>query len=673
MSGKTDIPVDSTFAYTFAQIVNTPTVTTGTFFIVPAPAPAAMVVKDAFDPTVCNAANAVAATVSCGSATECTLDPAADLLGGTLYAACLSTDIIYNSGTPFEGFMATFTTAGDIPGAFSAKLVRLDATELNFTDKPIPRAVKVKYTPVTPITVAADQAAFEAALALKDGAGTAVAGTYAWATDGSSVLFTPTARLNYRTTYTVYVDGAVVGLSFTTLTKNDINGDGFADLIVGAYTDRLTSLAGKLYIFYGTTTGIATCNISAGCAPGATLTGVAGDQLGLSNAFVGDVNGDGYEDFIVGAPRKLGTQKGTVYVFAGSTILTGTLTTTQALTTISDAAVGVDELGYSVAGAGDMNGDWYDDVVISAPAIEILSSNLGRAYIFLGGTALQGSLDVAVANQTITGQSGDFLGMMVDGAGDVNVDGFDDVIIGSDKNRVYVCYGAATLTTSRNAAAADAIVTAASGKFGNSVAGAGDVNADGIADVMVGDPGNAPNGSVYVFLGAQLVGAVDAATASTIISNPASDDLFGATLTSAGDVDNDGKSDLLIGGKIASPADLGVAYLFLGSGLAATMVNTDANAQIGGATGGDMLGLGLSGAVDFNNDGFDDIVVGAPHYFNTVPPPGSLNGHAYVFNGSATGIASCDLSVTPTCPSVTLTGATADGLGFMGTTRYPLP
>jgi hypothetical protein len=550
----------------------------------------------------------------------------------------------------------------------TASLVKLDGTEVEFSAAPIPRSVKVKYIPDAAITDAAAQQAFEAAVALKDGAGTAVAGTYAWAADGTSALFTPDARFGYRTTYSVYVDDAAVsGASFTTLTKNDIDGDGHADLIVGALWAGQMTRDGRLYIFYGTAAGIPTCNISTGCTPGASLTGATDDWLAVSSDMVGDVNGDGYEDFIVGAPQTTGTGEGTAFVFAGGTGLAGGLSKSQALATITDSTATADDLGYSVAGAGDMNGDGYDDVVIGAP----MYGDFGKAYVFLGGASLVNDLDVTAAAQTITGSGVEALGAMVDGAGDVNGDGFDDVILSSNSGHAYVLYGGATLAATRNAASADAVITGTT-PFGKSVAGVGDVNADGVADVVIGEPipGHFTR-NAYVFLGGQLIGAVASTTASSKISVPdGNDDLFAATLTSAGDVDNDGKDDLLIGGYTASPgSDPGAAYVFLGANLQQTMTDADADAKIlGDLANWDVLSLGLTGGADYNNDGFSDIVLGAPQYWNR------NKGLTYIFNGSGTGIASCTFTAPADCsPSSTITGAANDSLGFMGSTVYPVP
>ncbi|MFH1830609.1 MAG: Ig-like domain-containing protein [Pseudomonadota bacterium] len=118
IDGATGIPTDSTFRYTFSNPVAISTVTTSSYFIVPTPSGSANVVKAAYDPTICNAANALSAIVDCPSSMSCDLAPSDFLEEGMQYSICLSTDIFYAAGyvkslgTAFEGFMATFTTAG---------------------------------------------------------------------------------------------------------------------------------------------------------------------------------------------------------------------------------------------------------------------------------------------------------------------------------------------------------------------------------------------------------------------------------------------------------------------------------------------------------------------------------------------------------------------------------
>jgi hypothetical protein len=643
-------------------------VTSSSFFIVETPAAAAQVTKAAIDDTICDPAMALAASIACPSFLSCTLDPGSDLENNTIYSICLMPSITFADGSPFEGFMATFTTEAGVNEP-TLKLVKLDGSTMELGQKPIPLSVSVQATFPAAVT---DTATAEADSSIVDDKGNTVAVTYTWSSDNVVLTMKPTKNLKYRTTYHVLAGGVsaakspIVDEVFTTMTKNDINGDGYADLLVDAYWGGAVTAAGKLYIFYGTADGIVTCDISAGCTPGASLAGATNDNMGISNAVAGDVNGDGYADIIVGAPQRTGTRTGTAYVFAGGTTLTGTLATTQALATISNAA-GNDDLGNSVAGAGDMNNDGYDDVVIGAPKA---NGGTGRAFVFLGGPSFTGTLDVASASQTVTGQALDSMAAMVDGAGDVNGDGFDDMILSTGHAMAYVFYGAATLTAARNASAADSIITGPNNSFGRSVAGVGDINGDGKADAMVGQP-VINSGVVYVFLGTQLTGAINAATASTIITETSgNDDIFGRTLTGAGDIDGDGKDDLLIGGDTASPAaDRGAAYVFLAKNLQAAMTDANADTTIrGNLANFDLLSLGLTGAVDFNNDGFDDIALGAPQTW----APGK--GLTYIFNGSASGITSCTFTAPASCsPAATLTGATQDALGIMGTTWYLYP
>jgi len=128
LDGATNVPVDMSFTYTFSSQIQTSTATTASFFILKN-MPAASVVKAAIDPSVCDAASALPASVSCASQQQCTLDPDADLEPSTIYTACLSGGISYSMGGAFEGFMATFTTAPKpenfrvIPTAASTELI----------------------------------------------------------------------------------------------------------------------------------------------------------------------------------------------------------------------------------------------------------------------------------------------------------------------------------------------------------------------------------------------------------------------------------------------------------------------------------------------------------------------------------------------------------------------
>jgi len=209
-----------------------------------------------------------------------------------------------------------------------------------------------------------------------------------------------------------------------------------------------------------------------------TLTGeTAGDWFGLSVATAGDVNGDGYADVVVGALFH-NNETGRAYVYLGGA---SGLSTTAATTLTGEATYG--DFGSSVATAGDVNRDGYADVVIGAPRYSI--DWTGRAYVYLGGAS---GLSTTAATTLTGGAAGNHFGESVATAGDVNGDGYADVVVGaygysSNIGRAYVYLGGASgLSTT---AATTPTGTYAS-NFGASVATAGDVNGDAYADVVVG-------------------------------------------------------------------------------------------------------------------------------------------------------------------------------------------
>ncbi len=216
-----------------------------------------------------------------------------------------------------------------------------------------------------------------------------------------------------------------------------------------------------------------------------------GQSTGYSVSGAGDVNGDGYGDVIVGAFGYEGNT-GRAYVFDGSA---GGVSSTATTTLTGEARSSA--FGASVSGAGDVNGDGYDDVIVGAYSY---GSRMGRAYVYAGSPAGVSS----TATTTLTGAaSEDRFGVSVSGAGDTNGDGYDDVIVGdygysSGAGLAHVYAGSASgVSTS-----AATTLTGTADYYGHSVSGAGDVNGDGYGDVIVGAYGYGPGqGRAYVYLG----------------------------------------------------------------------------------------------------------------------------------------------------------------------------
>lgn len=265
----------------------------------------------------------------------------------------------------------------------------------------------------------------------------------------------------------------------------DIDGDGLADVIVGARYGKGTGSGG---------TGSATVLSGKDGSLIWRFTGEVGfDQFGSSVSGAGYIDGDGIPDLVVGAPKADSgglSSAGLAYVYSGAT---GTLIWKFA----GDSSF--DNLGNSVSGAGDVNGDGIDDVIVGAPRTDPESrSNAGSAYVYSGATgALLWRFDGE--------KDSDSLGV-VSGAGDIDGDGFEDVVVGAPdahrENRLYT--GSAYVLSGRTGALIWQINGSASeGRLGSSASAAGDVDGDGFLEVIVGAPTADPNGprsgSAYVY------------------------------------------------------------------------------------------------------------------------------------------------------------------------------
>ena len=284
-------------------------------------------------------------------------------------------------------------------------------------------------------------------------------------------------------------------------------------------------------------------------------------------------------------------------------------------------------LGYSVAGAGDVNNDGYDDIAVGAAGD---SSSVGRVYVFHGSAS---GLDPAPAT-TIAGAAAAMFGAAVRGAGDVNGDGYDDLVVGaynasSYQGAAYVYHGSASGISSTAARS----LSASGGYYGYSVAGAGDVNGDGYADIAIGAPYRSSYyGAVYVYLGSSTG---IPSSASTTITGGAYDYL-GMTVTGGGDQNGDGYDD------IAASATDEVNVYCGGSGSFSSTACVTLTAPASGVG----YGLGSDFAGDLNADGYDDFIVG----YNS-----SSASSVYIHMGTSTGL-------TPTS-TTSLSGSSSSYFG----------
>ena len=418
-------------------------------------------------------------------------------------------------------------------------------------------------------------------------------------------------------------------LGFSVASAGDVNADGYSDVITGvpAY-DNPQLDEGAAFIFHGSATGINTT------AAAIVESNLVGARLGISVSTAGDVNGDGFSDIVVGANNysNAETWEGAVYIYHGSP--TG-INTTAAIMMESNQAQA--QMGFSVACAGDVNGDGYSDVIVGVWLFDNPEINEGVAYIYHGSaTGISGTIATIVeANQSASN-----FGIAVAGAGDVNGDGYSDVIVGAedydngqtDEGVAFIYLGSAAGINSTAQTFVEGNLTLS--QFGFSVASAGDVNGDGYSDVIVGaylsSNGQANEGCAFVYHGSAS-GIINIVTSILECNQIAAS--FGISVACAGDVNGDGYSDVIVGATQYDNVESneGAAFVFQGS---ATGITTVAVAILESNQASAQMGRGVASGGDVNGDGYSDVIVGAPQYDN----PESNEGAAFVYHGSATGI-----------------------------------
>jgi hypothetical protein len=433
--------------------------------------------------------------------------------------------------------------------------------------------------------------------------------------------------LNANATVESNQANAAMGISVSS--AGDVNGDGYSDVIVGASAyDNGHLNEGVAFIYHSSAMGLNTT------ATAMVESDQDNSDFGFSLAGAGDVNGDGYSDVIVGAFRYSNGQseEGAAFVYHGSA---GGIITIAVIMLESNQATS--NFGFSVAGAGDVNGDGYSDVLIGAKYYDNGQSNEGAVFIYQGGAT---GIISSPAAMLESNQADSWLGCSVAGAGDINGDGYSDIIVGADaysngqtyEGVAFVYHGSAAGISTTASAMVESNQSSAS--LGHSVAGAGDVNGDGYSDVVVGsynyNNGQSYEGVAFIYHGS--ASGISTTPAAMVESNQASA-YMGWSVSCAGDVNGDGYSDVLIGATAYSNGQSGEGVAFVYHGSSSGIITTVAAFLESNQVSAD-FGRSVSCAGDVNGDGFSDVIVGAQTYDNGL----NNEGAAFVYHGSASGI-----------------------------------
>lgn len=394
----------------------------------------------------------------------------------------------------------------------------------------------------------------------------------------------------------------------------DLNGDGNADLVIGE-----AEASGGVFVLDGPLVGDhEIVEARAWIQPSSSM------EFGAAVAADGDLNGDGFDDVLAGAP---GDGPGGIYLFHGP--VDGALTEVEAVALLVGEE-SQDGAGEAVSYAGDLDHDGLDDVLIG-----VEDHGAGGA-VYVVHPPVAGTSFLADAHAKLEGEgAGDDAGHAVAGARDVDGDDTDDILVGADRQdagginagAAYLVTGAIAGTVNLSDADAKLIGEAEGDRAGTAVAGPGDLDGDGYGDILIGAPDEATvgvdGGAVYLLHG-PVAGQLSLASADVKIVSEGPYDGAGASLAAAGDVNGDGLADVWVGARGSFRT-----YLVLGPASAVTDLSQADRILGEGVPGG--LGYWLAGGGDLDGDGYDDLAaasgaaIGGDHYY--------WQGAVYVYRG----------------------------------------
>jgi len=403
----------------------------------------------------------------------------------------------------------------------------------------------------------------------------------------------------------------------------DVNGDGYDDVIVGAYKQGSDD-AGAAYIKHGPFMGASSLSVADSKWTGEN----ASDEAGVAVVGVGDVNGDGYADVAVGARYQdgNGTSSGAAY------LITTDSSGTHGLAEATAKLAGEGEYNFAGTGlssAGDQDGDGIDDFLVGAPGYNGGAFGHGAVYLLGLVTGIH-TLDEVTKATIIGNADSDGAGGFISGGKDIDGDGLSDILIGANDQQSlfygivsgsYLMSDADTHFTGLNIGSASAF---------------GDLDGDGLNDIVIGAGGNndvADNsGAAYVVYSPQPAGEFDVTGADAIIRGTYEGQMAGISVAAV-DLDGNGNKDLVVGasdGGSDAHHGTGTTFIFYGAPSGGSSV-TDADLSLTGVDNGNLSGGIVASAGDVNQDGVEDLLVSA---IGTVVDGYGNSGAAYLKLGS---------------------------------------